>query len=200
MTKPFACQAFILCVCSAVATVSPASAATLISDFNNFALSGMYESWANSAVTTIESELDSYNVTSRGFGGGFFDINPQIDATGETLIALEVTVDAANSLPGVVLALVDGDGTLHNYAWYALADRTHVLTKTIGDTTFAGQSGLVPGLDLATLDFFHIQVDGQSPYRVSYRNVELTIPEPASLLMTICGCSVILLRRPRMRS
>lgn len=104
---------------------------------------------------------------------------------------MDVTVDPLSSLPGVILALVDGDGTLQNYAWYGLADGNHLLTKTIGMTSFGGDPGTIPGMDLSTLDFFHIQVDGGGSgarYSVSYNNLELrTVPEPTSFALATGG-------------
>lgn len=182
-----------------VFTRSTAVGATLVSDYNQFNLSGMYGSWGNPGVTTITSGPTSFTVESSGFGGGFFDIDPQIDATGETRIELHVTIGPGSSLPGVVLALVDGDGTLQNYAWYALVDGDHLLTKTIGDTTFGGEPGSIPGMDLSTLDFFHIQVDGGPAYRVSFNNLELT-PEPASCALLAVGLIGVVSGRQRRKT
>jgi hypothetical protein len=169
-----------------------ANAATLIQSFDNFNLSGTYERWADGNFTTLTSGAESYTVESRGFGGGFFDINPTINAAGETQIALDVTVDAAGTLPGVILALVDADGTLQNYAWYSLTDGAHLLTQTIGVTSFGGDPGTIPGMDLSKLDFFHIQVDGQQPYKVSFNNLELTkpVPEPSAFSLLVIGWCV----------
>ena len=189
-----------IAICSGCITGATAISATLISEYDNFNLSGMYQSWADPALTTITSGPTRYKGQSVGFGGGYFDLNPQINAAGETEIALDVTVDAASSLPGVILALVDGDGTLQNYAWYALSDGDHLLTKTIGMTSFGGEPGSIPGLNLSTLDFFHIQVDG-TRYSVSFNNLELTqVPEPASCLLAAGGLIGVLSMRRKGRS
>jgi hypothetical protein len=174
-----------------------AHAATVVQTFDDFNLSGTYQRWADANFTTITSGPESYTVASAGFGGGFFDLNPPVDASGETAIALDVTVAAAGTLPGVVLALVDLDGTLENYAWFALADGRQVLTKTIGMTSFGGEPGSVPGLDVSKLDFFHIQVDGQQPYTVSYNNLELThpVPEPGACALLALGGMLVVRRR-----
>jgi MYXO-CTERM domain-containing protein len=182
--------------CFAALAETTAVADTLITEFENFNLTGTYEAWTNPTLTTITSGPMDFTVASRGFGGGYFDINPQINAAGETLIQLSVTVDAASSLPGVILALVDGDGTLHNYAWYGLADGNHILTKTIGQTSFGGEPGSVPGLDVSTMDFFHIQVDGGAPYRVSYNTLKL-VPEPSATTLAAIGLVGLTLGRRR---
>lgn len=64
-------------------------------------------------------------------------------------------------------------------------------------TSFGGEPGSIPGMELSTLDCFHIQVDG-TRYTVSFNNLELTqVPEPASFLFAAGGLIVALSMRPR---
>ena len=180
----------VFAVCVTVMASCSVFGATLVEDYDSFHLTGTYGNWSNAGLTAFTSGPESYTVQSSGFGGGFFDLNPPINALGETQIELSVTVDASGSLPGVILALVDGDGTLQNYAWYAIPDGEHLLTKTVGMTSFGGEPGSTPGLDLSNLDFFHIQVDGASPYRVGFNNLQVTqVPEPTSF--TLFGLSFV---------
>jgi PEP-CTERM motif-containing protein len=190
-----------LALCCGLMAGERAIGATLVSNFDNFTLNQLYASWADPNITTITSGPLSYTVSSVGYGSGYFDINPQINAAGETEIALDVTVSAASSLPGVILALVDGDGTFEDYRWYALTDGTHILTKTIAMPTSHVAAGSVPGLDLSTLDFFHIQVDGGGNggrYSVSFNNLDLTtVPEPTSFALAAGGSLGIMCLRRR---
>lgn len=171
---------------------APATATTLITDFNNFNLAGTYGSWTSATIT---SGPDDYRVEAQGWGGGFYDIDPNISAAGETTIELEVTLNPANGdLGGVILVLVDEDITQYNYAWYALPNGHHTLTATIESPSWVSAGGATPGLDLADLSFIHIQVDPIGTCDVSFQNLVLT-PEPAGLALLGLGAALVIRKR-----
>lgn len=126
----------------------------------NFYMDGLF-AWADA---TVVSDATGYSITDTGYGSGYKDINPNVDATGETTIELTVTLSGTPALPtdpvsGPIVSLVDGDGTFVNFAWFGQPVGTHVLTNLLSTPTWTASAGTVPGLDLATLDFFHLQDD-----------------------------------------
>jgi hypothetical protein len=180
-----------------VLITAPASATTVLTDFNNFNLSGTYGSWAGGFIT---SGPTSYHVEAvGGFGGGFFDMDPNIDATGETTIEFTYTGNPSNTPNGLVLTLVDEDLTTHNWAWYGVSNGTNTLTASLSSPNWVSGNGSVAGLDLAQLSFFHIQSDplpgtGNGITDVSFEHLQLT-PEPASLALLGLGACALLRRR-----
>ncbi|MBU0679283.1 MAG: PEP-CTERM sorting domain-containing protein [Verrucomicrobia bacterium] len=185
------------------ASVLPAKAApVLIEDFNSFNLDFTYSSWTNA---TLVSNPNDYNVQAVNFGGGAYNINPNIDASGQTDVELDIDVNAGD-FPNVIALLEDGDGTQYNYRWEVLAAGHHLLTfpispvpQTVGiDDSFIGNPGTTPGLDLSDLSWLHLQVDPHGsgvPYDIFFNNLQL-IPEPTSFLLLLAGGLVLgLLRR-----
>jgi hypothetical protein len=159
-----------------------ALADTTISTFDNFDLDGKFAAWG---TATIVSGPTSYEITSSGgYGSGFKDINPNIDGSGNTQIELIVTVEGGSGpTAGPIVSLVDGDGTFWNYAWFGQENGTHTLTAQLSLPTFTSGDGSVSGLDLTTLDFFHLQNDPggyTGPYKLTFENLRLLVPEPAS--------------------
>jgi hypothetical protein len=179
-----------LAACLAVA--QPATADTIISTFDNFNLDGLF-AWADATVT---SGPTSYTIVDQGYGSGYKDINPNIDATGATHIQLTVTLAGGPS--GPIVSLVDGDGTFLNYPWYGTPVGSHVLTAPLSSN---------PGfadLNLATLDFFHLQDDPggfTGLYSVEFEDLRLiTIPEPATAGIASLGLLGLAALRRRFRA
>jgi hypothetical protein len=171
-------------LCSAVfagsllAFSGTASAVTTITDFDSITLGGTYVSWSSGTITSGATSLNVQ--ASNGFGGGFYDIDPNADATDETDIALEVTINTANEEAGlgVVLALFDEDGTLWNYSWFGLLPgQTYTLgAHIIDDLGWESEAGTVGGLDVSDISFIHIQVDtggDPAPYDLSFNDLSL---------------------------
>lgn len=162
---------------SLVITLS-AIADTTITTFDDFYMDGLF-GWSDAVVTSTET---NYSITDIGYGSGYKDINPNIDASGETTIEVTVTLSGppgADGHLGPIVSLVDGDGTFYNFAWYGQTLGTHVLTNNVNSPTFTSGAGTVPGLDLATLDFFHLQLDpggfgSAGAYTVVWENLRLT--------------------------
>ena len=129
----------------------------VISDFSNFNMTGRYASWSSATITSGPSD---YRVQAAGgFGGGFYDVNPNMDLTGATSVDLNLTVNPASSAGGVLVVLSDNDGTEFRWTWFGLMPgNTYQLTAPI---TSGGQAaaGAVPGLDLTNISYFHLQGD-----------------------------------------
>jgi hypothetical protein len=178
--------------------VSPVLADTTITTFDNFNLDGLF-AWSDA---TVLSTATNYQITDIGYGSGYKDINPNINAAGETHIELTVSLSGAGAdgLLGPIVSLVDGDGTFVNYAWYGQTLGSHTLTAALSSGTGLG-SGSIPGLDLSTLDFFHLQLDPSSfsgAYTVSFENLRLVnIPEPSSLALIAIGLGGLVVARRR---
>jgi hypothetical protein len=172
-----------------LAGANSASADTLVTDFNDFSLTGVYSSWS---FGTLTSGPDSFRVQSSDYGGGFFELDPNVDATGETTIELEVTINDADPEVGlgIILVLVDEDITQLNYGqtsasipefpgWFGLLPgETYTLTASIANDWYQisgfGADGV---LDISDLGHFHLQIDvgfGQANYDVEFNNLALT--------------------------
>ncbi|MGA4645162.1 hypothetical protein [Limisphaera sp. 4302-co] len=140
-----------------LAAARPARAETVIATFDDFfALDGLF-AWADATIVATET---NYSITDVCYGSGYKDIN--VDASGETTVQVIVTLDGppeADGHLGPIVSLVDADGTFYNYAWYGQTRGRHVLTMDVNQPTFVSGEGSVPGLDLAHLDFFHLQLD-----------------------------------------
>lgn len=168
-----------MAVAGGLVIAASAVADTTITGFNDFFnLDGLFL-WSDATVVSTET---NYSITDIGYGSGYKDINPNVDASGETTVEVTVTLSGppgADGHLGPIVSLVDGDGTFYNYAWYGQTLGTHVLTNDVNSPTFRSGEGTVPGLDLATLDFFHLQLDpggfgSGGDYTVVWENFRLT--------------------------
>jgi hypothetical protein len=179
-----------LAAVSLLAFATAASADTTITTFDNFNLDGLFPGWSSG---TVVSGPTSYSITATGYGSGYKDINPNINASGATKIELTVSLQGVGGGPisGPIVSLVDGDGTFYNFAWYGqTAGNNQVLTMDLNSPTFISSAGSVPGLDLSNLDFFHLQDDPGSysgQYTISFENLQLLTPIPEPSTMTLLG-------------
>lgn len=134
-----------------------AYSASPVTTFDDFVLSGTYGAWSSGTIT---SGPTGYRVQSAGgFGGGFYDINPNVSLAGGLLIQLTVTLGPDCSPGGVLCSLVDEDITEVRWSWFGLEPgNTYTLVADLahGDTV---ANGSVPGLNLSDISFFHIQAD-----------------------------------------
>lgn len=101
---------------------------------------------------------------------------------------------AADGQLGPIVSLVDGDGTFINFPWYGQTLGSHVLTADL--TTH-------PDLNLATLDFFHLQLDPSGyggSYTVEWQNMRITtVPEPSVVALLGLGVAGFVIARRRVR-
>ncbi len=141
---------------------------TLITNFNNFHLTGTYVSW-NTA--TLTSGPTSFRVQATGgFGGGFYDINPNLDLTGSTSLELAVTLNPGSSSGGVLLVLADDDGTEKRWSWFGLSPGTYLLTAPLSAGTIVTPGGIA-GFNPATVSFFHLQGDFSPNTDITFDNL-----------------------------
>jgi len=160
-----------------------AMADTTVSTFDDFSLDGLFGSWGTANILSLPT---GYQITSTGFGSGFKNISPNLNASGETKIELTITLSGSGSLnspiSGPIVSLVDSDGTFVNYAWYGQTAGRKVLIANLDAPTSISNGGTVSGLDLGNLDFFHLQDDPGSyngQYTITFEHLRLTgAPRP----------------------
>ncbi len=121
-------------------------------------------------------------VTASGYGSNWKYIGAApVSASGNT--TLQVTVDlsapepAANGKLGVIVELIDADGTDYSYAWYGQTLGHHVLKVPVNSPYKINNPGTIKGLDLDTLEHEHIQLDPGSysgQYTVAWDDLRLT--------------------------
>lgn len=129
----------------------------VINNFSNFNMTGRYASWGSATITSGPSDYRIQAVG--GFGGGFYDINPNVDLTGATSVQLDMTVNPASSAGGILVVLSDNDGTEYRWSWFGLMPgNTYALSAPITSGGLAS-AGAVPGLDLSNISYFHLQGD-----------------------------------------
>ena len=165
---------------------------TRISDFSSTEWTPFtpYGNWDGSSFTQNPNSL---TVSDTGFGGAPSPIATNLDATGNTHVELDVTVNSADE-PNLQVILADGDGTEYVYRWFSVDAGDHTLSFRIDTLTnpdpngpingidqansYPGNPGTTPGLDLSTLSFYHIQVDPADPnsafpYSVEFDNLRV---------------------------
>jgi hypothetical protein len=186
-----------------IGTTSAAFGATTVSTFDAFTPGGMYESWATATTT---SGTTSYTVDASGFGGLYQAIT--LDASAETKVQLDLTVNSGPTLNAVVV-LIDADGTEYGYRWYNLTTGNKVLDLDLSPVpnvvpnadSYVANAGSTAGLDLAKLTYFHVQIDPHvqdTPYSISLNDLQLTsVPEPGSLGLLGLGLPLAWARRRR---
>jgi hypothetical protein len=125
----------------------------LLTSFGNFALTGTYSQWT---TATFTSGTDDFRVQSRDFGGGWYDMEPNINAAGATKLELEVTLNPANATDKIVVVLVDADGTERVYRFENLTNGHYVLSVPLARYINDNAQGTVPGLDVTNLSMFHL--------------------------------------------
>lgn len=173
-------------------TSSALAQGAVISTFDSFNLDGLFD-WSNA---TVVSGPTSYSITDTGYGSGYKDINPNVNAAGGTTLQVTLTLSgapAADGQLGPIVALVDGDGTFQNIPWYGQTLGTHVLTADL--TAY-------PALDLSTLDFFHLQLDPSGfagAYTVEWQDMRV-VPEPSSFAIAGLGVAALLFVRRKIVS
>lgn len=174
-----------------VAFAASASAGVLVEDFADFPGMGLYGgNWQQQADT------DNYRVTGNGWGGGFYDIEPNVDAGANRTAELTINLHSYETPAqpdaglGIVLGIAaeNGSGGVSEY--------------------FPSQYGVLPGeqvlsfempeyIDVAGLSFFHLQIDpgtnANDVYDISFVSLEFT-PEPGSAAL-LCLAGGLLARR-----
>jgi hypothetical protein len=131
---------------------SPVWGRTTITTFDNFQLTGWYERWV---TATFTSGPTSFRIQSTDFGGGFYDINPNLSAPDAVALELEITLNPANQADTLIVILVDEDITERAYRFDGLTNGHHVLTVPLSAYSHDNNPGSVPGLDVSNLSFFH---------------------------------------------
>lgn len=128
-----------------------------IETFSNFNLLGTYVSWSDPNAATFTSGANTFRVeTSGGFGGGFFDISPNVNLTGAVDVQLEVTIGPGSTTGTLLVVLADSDDTQLRWSWPGLTPGTYSLSADFA-SGIEVLAGAVPGFDLTDVSFCHLQ-------------------------------------------
>jgi hypothetical protein len=143
----------------------------------NFFMDGLF-AWSDA---TVVANNNGYSITDMGYGSGYKAINPNIDGSGNTNIELTVTLSGpgGDGFLGPIVKLVDGDGTGMDFAWYGQTLGSHVLNANLATAGILREAGADSKLNLATLSFFHLQLDPSSysgQYTIRFEKLRLTGP------------------------
>ncbi|QDU70570.1 PEP-CTERM sorting domain-containing protein [Mucisphaera calidilacus] len=163
-----------------------ASANVVVEDFVDFPGINSYGgNWVDQGDTT------EYRIVGNGWGGGFYDVDPNVDAGLNRTAQLTLTVNSYDEPTGAGLGI-----------WLGIA------TEKPGgvDENFQGSYGVLPGLNVLTFEipehmdvtaitFFHLQIDPgtntANVYDVSFQEIAFT-PEPGSAaLLALAGVGLI---------
>jgi PEP-CTERM motif len=184
-------------VCAAllgVALAAPAKATTLISDFNNLAISGAYNDFQTGTLTSTPT---GFHIVAGDFGGMYKIVTPpgpSINATGETTLQLKLDVNAGTSplANKFNVVLFDNDPTptqLRFEFTNVPVGAGQTLTIPISSAVVAA-AGTTPGLDLSQITQWHFQgtFSNGSPGKtldVTLHNLALigSVPEPSTLAL-----------------
>lgn len=176
-----------------MALAAPARATTLISDFNNLAISGAYNDFQTGSLTSTPT---GFHIVAGDFGGMYKIVTPpgpSINATGETAVQLKLDVNPgtdplANKF-NVVLFDNDATPTQLRFEFKNVpvgAGQTLTLPISAGVVAAAGTT---PGLDLSQITQWHFQgtFSNGSPGKtldVTLHNLSLVnVPEPSTLVL-----------------
>jgi hypothetical protein len=126
-----------------------------LSDFSNFNLTGTYGSWG---AGTFTSGATAFTVQAAANGGGWKDLAPAINASGNDTISIKLDVNPGNVADKFNIVLFDADGTARVYRFDGIAvGSNQTLTKNVASFLQDNNPGSVPGLNLANLTAFHLQ-------------------------------------------
>ncbi len=160
-------------------TTATGSALAVLSNFSNFTLSSVYGRWADPNSTTITSGPTSFRVQSRDWGGGLYDLQPDVSASGATSLVVDFTFNSGNQADKLVVILVDADNTQRVYRFDDLPTTgTFHLVRELSTYNNDNNPGSIPGLDLGNLAVFHIagafnHGNPGVPMDVTFDNLEL---------------------------
>lgn len=132
-----------------------------IENFNNFTLGTNNTqifggtSWDGATFTSGPTNFTISNAS--GFGGGFFDINPNIDLTGADSLTLDVTVNAGSSDGTVTIVLADTDDTQKVFTFFVPGPGSYSLTRSFADAGNAGGGSSDGVFDFSEVSFAQLQ-------------------------------------------
>src|SRR5262249_43290280 len=111
------------------------AATTEVTTFDSFTPNALYASWSSA---TINSTPTNYAVTATGYGSFWKQLGPPpVSAAGYSNLVLDVTLDGtslADTNLGVLVDLIDGDGTEIDYRFYGRSRGHHIIVCNLFTT------------------------------------------------------------------
>jgi hypothetical protein len=157
-----------------------AHAQTQVVDFHNFKPDSLYQAWS---AAKLVSGKTNFSVTASGYGSAYKYLERPAVTNNVLYENLQATVtlsapEEADGQLGVLVNMIDADGSEFVYAWYGQHLGHLVLTMPVNSPTKTNTVGKVPGLNLKTLTHLHLQVDpgpfgASGAYTISWEELTL---------------------------
>ncbi len=191
---------FVVVVSALLAFGVEARANVTLSDFSSFNLTGTYVQWD---FGTFTSNATDFQVQATDFGGGFYVLPSAVNASGNSLLEVQLDINAGNVADKFNVVLIDADGTERVYRFDNLSNGAgQTLTKNVANFLQDNAPGTTPGLDLSNLTVFHLQGTFENgipglAQDLTFDNLALIVPEPATISLLGLACVAVLCRRNR---
>jgi hypothetical protein len=146
-----------------------------LSDFSNFTLNGTYAAWETGIFT---SGATAFTVQANANGGGFKNLAPAVNASGNNTISVRMNVNSGNVADKFNIVLFDGDGTARVFRFENIGiGNNQTFTKNVANFLQDNAPGSVPGLNLATLTAFHLQgtFENNAAMNMTFDNLSLVV-------------------------
>lgn len=163
----------------AAALTASASAEITLSDFSDFNLSGTYVDWD---FGTFTSGPDDFRVEATNFGGGWLFMDAPVDASGESLLEITITVNPNNVTPAFNVVLFSDNGATQAGFRFDIVQGTQTLTKDLSTPDFFNLGDQNSWNTSNIFDQWHLQgtFENGDPLDITFDHLAL-IPAPASI-------------------